>query len=143
MKSGTRPVKGTRKMIANMTPVLQPGIFVFCSVLHNDDANKAMTVARCSFAEDEGMSLILPKDEADKLGLGYDNDMKQITLMVFSSISGVGLTAAVSTELAKHKIPANVVAATQHDHIFVPAKHANTAMDLLRNLQTRAQRESE
>ena len=37
MESGTRPVKGTRKMIANMTPVLQPGIFVFCSILNNDD----------------------------------------------------------------------------------------------------------
>ena len=141
MKSGTRPVKGTRKMIANMTPVLQPGIFVFCSVLHNDDAEKAMAKARCSFAEDEGMSLILPKDEADKLGLGYDTQMRQITLMVFSSISGVGLTAAVTTELAREKIPANVVAATQHDHIFVPAKQAETAMKLLRKLQERAQRE--
>ena len=143
MKSGTRPVKGTRKMIANMTPVLQPGLFVFCSVLNNEDAQKAMSVARCTFAEDEGMSLILPKAEADKLGLGYDAEMKQITLMVFWSVSGVGLTAAVSTELAKNKIPANVVAATQHDHIFVPAKHGDTAMNILRHLQTRAQRESE
>lgn len=143
MKSGTRPVKGTRKMIANMTPVLQPGLFVFCTVLHNDDAQKAMSVARCSFAEDEGMSLILPKGQADKMGLSYDSDMKQITLMVFSSLSGVGLTAAVSTELAKHKIPANVVAANQHDHIFVPTKHADTAMNVLRHLQERAQRESE
>ena len=139
MKSGTRPVKGTRKMIANMTPVLQPGTYVFCSVLNNDDAQAALKVARCSFAEDEGLSLILPNDEADRLGLAYDTPMKQITLMVFSSISGVGLTAAVSTELAKEKIPANVVAATQHDHIFVPAKQAEAAIQLLRKLQTRAQ----
>ena len=141
MESGTRPVKGTRKMIANMTPVLQPGLVVVCSVLHNDDAHKAVAVARCSFAEDEGMSLILPKGEADKLGLGYDTDMKQITLMVFSSVSGIGMTAAVASELAKERIPANVVAATQHDHIFVPAKHAETAMAVLRKLQSRAQSE--
>lgn len=141
MESGTRPVKGTRKMIANMTPVLQPGIFVFCSILDNDDAKAAMTVARGSFVEDEGLSLILPKDEADRFGLSYDEPMRQITLMVFSSISGVGLTAAVSSELARERIPANVVAANQHDHIFVPSKKAEDAVALLRKLQERAQRE--
>ena len=138
MESGTRPVKGTRKMIASMTPVLQEGVFVFCSMLHNDDAKAALRVALGSFAEDEGMSLILPKAEADKLGLTYDTEMKQITLMVFSSLTGVGLTAAVTTELAREKIPANIVAATQHDHVFVPSKHSSRAMNLLRDLQARA-----
>ncbi len=139
MESGTRPVKGTRKMIANMTPVLQPGLFVFCSVLNNDDAKSAMSVALGSFAEDEGLSLILPKGEADRIGLSYDTPMRQITLMVFSSITGVGLTAAVASGLAREKIPANVVAASQHDHIFVPARQADAAMDTLRALQSRAQ----
>ena len=138
MESGTRPVKGTRKMIASMTPVLQPGTFVFCSMLHNQVSAKATSLARGSFAEDEGMSLILPKEDADKLGLTYDSEMRQITLMVFSSLTGVGLTAAVAAELAREKIPANVVAATQHDHVFVPARHAERAMKLLRDLQTRA-----
>ena len=108
-------------------------------ILRSHDGMKAMKVARCSFAEDEGLSLILPKDQADRLGLAYDAPMKQITLMVFSSVSGVGLTAAVTAELAKERIPANVVAATQHDHIFVPAKHSDAAIKLLRKLQTRAQ----
>ncbi|MGR3514224.1 MAG: ACT domain-containing protein [Paracoccaceae bacterium] len=138
MESGTRPVKGTRKMIASMTPVLQPGVFVFCSMLDNDDAKAAVQVARGSFAEDEGMSLILTKADADKLSLTYDQEMRQITLMVFSSLTGVGLTAAVTTELARDKIPANVVAATQHDHVFVPSHYADRAMELLRKLQERA-----
>lgn len=125
-------------MIASMTPVLQEGVFVFCSMLHNDDAKSALRLALGSFAEDEGMSLILPKAEADRLGLTYSAEMKQITLMVFSSLTGVGLTAAVATELAREKISANVVAATQHDHVFVPAKHAERAMELLRGLQARA-----
>ena len=47
-----------------------------------------------AFAEDEGLSLILPKSEADRLGLSYETPMKQITLMVFSSLEGVGLTFA-------------------------------------------------
>jgi len=138
MESGTRPVKGTRKMIASMTPVLQPGVFVFCSMLHTQDSNAAASLARGSFAEDEGLSLILAKDDADQLGLTYEAEMKQITLMVFSSLTGVGLTGAVATELAREKIPANVVAATQHDHVFVPARKAEAAMELLRGLQARA-----
>lgn len=125
-------------MIASMTPVLQPGVFVFCSMLHTQDSNAAASLARGSFAEDEGLSLILAKDDADRLGLTYETEMKQITLMVFSSLTGVGLTGAVATELAREKIPANVVAATQHDHVFVPARKAESAMELLRNLQARA-----
>ena len=126
-------------MIANMTPILQPGTFVFCSVINNHDVTDAMKVARATFVEDEGLSLILPKSEADRLGLSYETPMKQITLMVFSSLEGVGLTAAVAKALAKEEIPANVVAATQHDHVFVPAKMAEHAIDALRRLQAKAQ----
>lgn len=138
MKSGTRPVKGTRNMIANMTPVLQPGIFVFCAMLNRDDTSDALSRAKCVFIEDEGLSLILGKADADALCLSYDTSMRQITLMVFSSITGVGLTAAVAKALAKERIPANVVAAAHHDHIFVPAKQADLAMAALRTLQEKA-----
>ncbi|MEO0943566.1 MAG: ACT domain-containing protein [Pseudomonadota bacterium] len=130
-------------MIASMTPVLQPGIFVFCSMLHNQVGAAATTLARASFAEDEGMSLVLAKEDADRLGLTYETEMRQITLMVFSSLTGVGLTAAVATALADRKIPANVIAATQHDHVFVPSRKAEKAMDILRDLQTRALEEQD
>lgn len=143
MESGTRPVKGTRKMIASMTPVLQPGTFVFCSMLHNQDATAAASLARASFAEDEGLSLVLAKPDADRLGLTYETEMRQITLMVFSSLTGVGLTAAVASELARERIPANVIAAAQHDHVFVPSKKAEKAMKLLRDLQARARADGE
>ena len=136
--TGTRPVKGTRKIIANMTPVLQPGTFVFCSMIHNEDAEAVMPLAKATFVEDEGLSLILPKADADRLGLTYEAPMKQITLMVFSSVEGVGLTAAVAKALANEQIPANVVAATQHDHVFVPSKMADAALEALRALQEKA-----
>lgn len=142
MQSGTRPVKGTRKMIANMTPILQPGIFVFCAMLNNDDTSDAVSRAKCVFVEDEGLSLILPKSDADALGLSYDTSMRQITLMVFSSLTGVGLTAAVARALSSERIPANVVAAAHHDHIFVPAKQAELAMKVLRALQEKAREKS-
>jgi hypothetical protein len=137
-KTGTRPIKGTKRMIENMTPVLQPGTFVFCSMIDNAASQKVRANAAGFFVEDEGVSLILRRSEADRLGLSYDGPMKQITLMVFSSLTGVGLTAAVTKSLAREKIPANVVAAVHHDHVFVPEDQADKAMEILRNLQDRA-----
>ncbi len=74
------------------------------------------------------LSLILPaQDDAH-------DAMRQITLDVNSSLEGVGLTAAVSAALADRGIACNVVAAYHHDHIFVPEKDAETALDVLFNL---------
>lgn len=47
--------------------------------------------------------------------------MRCMTLQVYSALEGVGLTAAVSQTLAEHDIPCNIVAAFQHDHVFVPS----------------------
>ena len=126
-------------MIANMAPVLQPGSFVFCSVINRDVAFDALSEARAMFVEDEGFSLILPRPEADRMGLSYDMRMRQITLMVFSALEGVGLTAAVAETLEKEGIPTNIVAATLHDHVFVPSNRAEDAMKALRALQMKAQ----
>ena len=126
-------------MIANMAPVLQPGVFVFCSVINRDLAFDALSEARAMFVEDEGFSLVLPRSEADRMGLSYDLRMRQITLMVFSALEGVGLTAAVADALEREGIPTNIVAATLHDHIFVPSDRADEAMRALRALQKSAQ----
>jgi hypothetical protein len=39
---------------------------------------------------------------------------------VRSSLSAVGLTAALSAALSEAGISANIVAALHHDHLFVP-----------------------
>jgi hypothetical protein len=52
-------------------------------------------------------------------------------LTVHSSLDAVGLTAAVAGKLAEHGISANVVAASYHDHIFVPRDKAEQALRLL------------
>jgi uncharacterized protein len=137
--STPQTVKDPQEMIAGMSPVMQPGLFVFCSILYNADSREAMAQAHGMIIEDEGMSLILPRAEAVRLGLAFDQPLKRITLMVYSALDGVGLTAAVATALAKHNIPANVVAGTMHDHIFVPSRQADAAIEVLRALQKEAQ----
>lgn len=125
-------------MIAGMTPELQAGAFVFAST---DDPGLIARIAPqaiASFAEAEGMSFVLPVAIAGEMGFSTDAPMRQITLQVYSDLEGVGLTAAVAGALADHGIPCNMVAATHHDHAFVPARMAEQAMEVLRALQAEA-----
>lgn len=82
------------------------------------------------------MSLILSVDVARQAGLPVDQPMRCITLKVFSSLEGVGLTAAVSRVLAENGIACNMVSAFHHDHVFVPEADAEQAVNLLKDLQS-------
>lgn len=125
-------------MISGMTPELRHGTFVF--VTTNDPALIASFSAKAvsTFKEDEGISMIIPVDIAEKSMLNVDHPMRCITLNVFSSLEGVGLTAAVSTALGDNAIPCNMVAAFHHDHVFVPSEMCDQAMKILISLQGRA-----
>ncbi|MYF89400.1 MAG: ACT domain-containing protein [Boseongicola sp. SB0676_bin_33] len=134
----TDPIKDTRRVIAEMQPLLHPGAYVFCSGIADGLAADVAKVAKGSFVEDEGLSFIIPQEEADRIGIAGAIPMRQITLMVLSALDGVGLTAAVSSALAAKGIPANVVAAARHDHVFVPADRAEEALAILRARQAEA-----
>ena len=71
---------------------------------------------------------------------GFDctHTFRCITLRVHSSLHAVGLTAAVSAELARHAVSANVVAGFYHDHVLVPAAQADAAVRLLEDLSLAA-----
>jgi hypothetical protein len=84
--------------------------------------------------EAEGLTVVLPRDDADRAGLPYDGELALITLRVHSALDAVGLTAAVSAALAERDIPCNVIAALHHDHLFVPAARAEAALAALRAL---------
>lgn len=119
-------------MIAGMTPMVQGGAFVFCTV---DDPVRFAEHAAGLFREAEGWSAILPIDVAAASGFDCGAPMRQITLQVFSALDGVGLTAAVSGALAQAGIACNMVAAFHHDHAFVPAADAERAIGVLQRLQ--------
>lgn len=85
-------------------------------------------------AEDEGLTLIAPMDALAQAGLSPEGPMARITLTIHSALEAVGLTAAVSTALADHGISANMVAGFHHDHIFLPAKDADRALNILLDL---------
>lgn len=128
-------VGGAAGMIAAMQPSLIEGEVVFCSLGKASLPPALMAAALATFHEAEGLSLILPLAEAAHQGFDTSQPMRQITLGVFSALDGVGLTAAVAKALAGAGVPCNVVAAFHHDHVFVPAALADTAMAALISLE--------
>jgi hypothetical protein len=84
--------------------------------------------------EDEGITLILTRADADRAGLRYDYVAARITLRVNSALADVGLTASFSRVLADAGISCNVIAGLAHDHLFVDWDKGAQALSLLRGL---------
>lgn len=117
------------KLLATMTPELNPGEYVFCTVDKAIDITQPGVI--CLFKEKEALTVVLEKGLADSLNLTYSYVASWITLTVHSSLEAVGLTAAFSAALAKKGISCNVIAAYYHDHIFVALQDAEKAMVVL------------
>ncbi len=126
-----------------MEPTLGGERFVFVTTTDPTAVAEMATHAVSSFRENEGTSMIVPVPAARAAGFDCTEPMGQITLNVFSSLQGCGLTAAVSNALAEQGIPCNMVAAFHHDHVFVPSDRADEAMGVLLDLQRQAQEEIE
>ena len=120
------------KLISRLDPVLSASSYVFVTVANASYGDMPELNPVASFAETEGLTLVVPKELADRSEIPYDAVFRQITLSVQSELTSVGLTAAVSSELARFGISANVVAAYHHDHIFVPEDRAIEAVEVLR-----------
>ena len=120
------------KLIKGMKPELNKGEYVYC--LASSKEHAAALHPLCYFLEKEGVTVILPKEKADTMNIPYSTTCAWITLTVHSSLEAVGLTAAVSKALTEANFSCNVVAAFYHDHVFVPVKDAERAMDALQNL---------
>jgi len=124
-------IEDLEKLLSSMAPELIEGEYVFCTILNGKYGDYQELSPIATFSETEGLTLVLTKESADSSGLEYESIFKCITLTVHSSLEAVGLTAAVSAKLSEHNISANIIAAYHHDHVFVPSKNAEQALELL------------
>lgn len=114
-----------------MQPILNEGRYVFAV---QPPKTKTPDHVIGLFREKEGNTLILKKEDADRLNLAYEFIAAWITLQVHSSLEAVGLTAIFASELARFDIGCNVVAGYYHDHIFVDYKDGEKAIKVLTEL---------
>ncbi|MEM1275272.1 MAG: ACT domain-containing protein [Pseudomonadota bacterium] len=121
-----------RHLLGAMEPALDPTLYVFASSPTDTPHQNALVQAQ----EDEGITLILPKAEAERQGLDYIFPCRRITLSIHSSLEAVGFLAAILPPLAAAGIGVNPVSGTFHDHLFVPADRAEEAMQILRDIAT-------
>ena len=126
--------KNLEILLKKMKPTLNEGDYVFCTKkdVKEIDFNDVIF----TFKEQEGITIVLKKEIADRMQLDYSFVAKWITLTAHSSLEAVGLTAAFSKALTKENISCNVVAGYFHDHIFVDKKDAQKALIALNTLST-------
>lgn len=123
-------------LLERMQPMRRPGNYVFAVV--PSEAEIPAEDVHASVREEEGVTLVMRQDAADRHGLGYDFVAAWITLDVHSALDAVGLTAVVSAALADAGISCNVLAGYYHDHLLVPADRVGEAMDILRRRRARS-----
>ncbi|SMP60922.1 hypothetical protein SAMN06265222_10719 [Neorhodopirellula lusitana] len=123
-------------LLATLNPSLVDGEFVFITRADGRYGDGAGLNPIAAFMEEEGLTLVVPKEKADGSREEYQGEFRMITLRVHSSLEAVGLTAAVASALAKHGISVNAMAAFYHDHLFVPSSRADEAMVVLREFMS-------
>jgi hypothetical protein len=120
-------------LLRHMKPELRPGVFVFCTIAANESIPAALNPL-LTFREQEGMTLVVPREEAEAAGLSHAFASRLITLTVHSALDAVGFLTAITARLAEAGISVNAVSAFHHDHLFVPVNRADEAMALLQNM---------
>ena len=125
-------------LLRTLEPVLNEGVWVYVCVPRDAEARLDWASVASSVREREGLSAVLPEEEAARLGLTPLYRAAWITLTVNSDLTAVGLTAAFAAALGAERISCNVVAGALHDHIFVPHEEAARALEALRRLQRNA-----
>lgn len=120
-------------LLCSMEPELRRDVYAYCVVPHGSDISALSPAA--TVAEAEGLTLILPEQQAVNAGLSVVFRAAWITLRVHSDLHAVGLTAAFASALGHAGISCNVIAGTFHDHILVPVEQAQQALGALKALQ--------
>ena len=133
MQAGQRNLT---KLLQGMEPRVHPGTFVYCFF---PDFQLPLTLESIgTFREVEGLTAIVPLQQAKALGLPFQFESAMVTLTVHSALEAVGFMARISTALAAKGIPCNVISAFHHDHLFVPIDKVDEALQALQALSVTA-----
>jgi hypothetical protein len=119
-------------ILASLDVVREPGVFAVAMLPAGTEPPAG---TRAWVREGEGVTVVLPREDAEAAELPFVFGAAWLTLTVHTSFEAVGLTAAFASRLAEDGIPANVIAGYHHDHILVPVERADDAIAALRSLR--------
>ena len=123
-----------QELIKQLSPTLDSTTYVYCTVPKAKYGELEHLKPIVSIAELEGLTLVIPLDEAKTEGLDYYRVFRRITLEGHSSLEALGLTSVVTSLWAERGITTNVIAGFYHDHMFVPSDRIDEAMRALKEL---------
>lgn len=123
-----------QELIRQLSPRIDPTTYVYCTVAHAKYGELEKLKPIVSIAELEGLTLVVPLEQAKAEGLDYYRIFRRITLEGHSSLEALGLTSVVTSLLAERGITTNVIAGFYHDHMFVPSDRSDEAMEALKEL---------
>ncbi len=125
-------VSNIDELISSMRAELLPSVYVFATTRDENVANTVSAIM--TFREAEGFTLILTKEEAERLALEFEFPCRMITLNIHSSLEAIGFMSRITTHLAQLDMGVNPVSAFYHDHLFVPETRAQEALNALHDL---------
>ena len=124
-----------KEILHNINPRLLDETFVFITSIEPLEDLINSLKPKATFLEDEGITLVINKKDADAHSLQYDAIFKCISLGVHSSLESHGLISTITRELTKHKISSNIFSGYFHDHIFVQDNLAAEALKVISSLE--------
>lgn len=122
-------------LLRTLTAKLHPDTYVFAKL----ETVPAGITPRMVFVEDQGITLICTRAEAETAGIAYDFPCRMITLDVHSALEAVGFIAHIATRLAAAGMGVNPVAGYFRDHLFIPEGREDDALAVIDAIAKEAQ----
>lgn len=116
-----------------LKPMMHKAEFGFAT-LAPGESWPAIVSPHAIFVENEGTSFIAPVTQLRAADLDHIGGWALISLGLETALAETGIAARVSAALDAAAIPANLVAAYHHDHVFVPWERREEAAILLREV---------
>jgi len=124
-------------LLQELRPRLSPIEFAF-GVVREGEQLPPHVQPVSTVREDEGLTVVAPADQLVGTRIDHIPGWAMISLEVHSSLSAIGLMAAVAQALAAESISVNAVAGFHHDHIFVQWDRRGDALQALSRLSQTA-----
>ena len=123
-------------ILNNLQPELLTEDYVFITSDDNPNSENELDPI-ATFKEKEGVTLVITQERAQGNNLQYNSVFSCISLGVHSSLTSVGLIAAISKSLSDNGIACNVFSGYFHDHIFVQKSLSTRALEVINNIKTK------